>query len=236
MTTDMYQPTSEDETEWQRQRAEQQAQRETLWRANTLPPIHSLATLHDWVLQDDPRRTPKWRFRVASDFGLEIQPDRWVRLRQRQVATQLAKYAFDCRALFTENIGTGVLSAPCRNLGREGRQYLERKFRIFSGEPQDDQWHLGFGASRCSGWRTGSHDEYTRWADTIRGEAGPRIRAVLTDGTFNRLRPGMMLTLSCLRCGKALTDPVSQARLIGPECAQTSAAALPFVVELGAKA
>jgi hypothetical protein len=43
---------------------------------------------------------------------------------------------------------------------------------------------------------------------------------------FERLRPGMMLQPSCLMCGKSLTDPVSMARWVGPECAGTSSTAV----------
>jgi len=37
-----------------------------------------------------------------------------------------------------------------------------------------------------------------------------------------------MLKPACLMCGKALTDPVSMARWIGPECAGTSSAVVPY--------
>ena len=49
---------------------------------------------------------------------------------------------------------------------------------------------------------------------------------------FDKLRPEMMVQHACLFCGKRLTDPVSMARWIGPECAGTAAAITPFVVNL----
>jgi Family of unknown function (DUF6011) len=48
------------------------------------------------------------------------------------------------------------------------------------------------------------------------------------------LRSSIMLRPACLCCGKMLTDPVSMARWIGPECAGTASAVLPFIIELGA--
>jgi Family of unknown function (DUF6011) len=45
--------------------------------------------------------------------------------------------------------------------------------------------------------------------------------------------PEKMLCPNCLLCGKALTDPVSMARFIGPECAGTSSANLRSMVNLG---
>ena len=44
-------------------------------------------------------------------------------------------------------------------------------------------------------------------------------------GRFEVLRPELV-------CGKGLTDPVSQAHRIGPECAGTSSEQLPFVLRL----
>jgi hypothetical protein len=38
---------------------------------------------------------------------------------------------------------------------------------------------------------------------------------------LNRLMPALMFQANCLLCGKSLTDPVSMARWIGPECAHT---------------
>jgi hypothetical protein len=50
----------------------------------------------------------------------------------------------------------------------------------------------------------------------------------LMPDAFAGLHPEMMLKPSCLMCGKALTDPVSMARWIGPECAGTSSAVVPY--------
>jgi Family of unknown function (DUF6011) len=46
-----------------------------------------------------------------------------------------------------------------------------------------------------------------------------RIAAAFEADFFERLNPAKMFSGQCLGCGRALTDPVSQARLIGPECA-----------------
>ena len=49
---------------------------------------------------------------------------------------------------------------------------------------------------------------------------------------FDKLQPEMMLSPACLFCGRPLTDPVSMARWIRPECAGTAAAITPYVVNL----
>jgi hypothetical protein len=51
---------------------------------------------------------------------------------------------------------------------------------------------------------------------------------------FKTLRPEMMLKPACLLCGRKLTDPISQARWIGPECNGSAAALNPFIIKLTA--
>ena len=44
---------------------------------------------------------------------------------------------------------------------------------------------------------------------------------------FQILRPDLMLRRVCLACGRRLTDPISQARWIGPECNLSGSNAIP---------
>jgi hypothetical protein len=44
---------------------------------------------------------------------------------------------------------------------------------------------------------------------------------------LDKFAPDIMLSSHCLLCGKALTDPVSMARWIGPECANSGALTIP---------
>ena len=46
------------------------------------------------------------------------------------------------------------------------------------------------------------------------------------------LRPSAMLKPACLMCSKMLTDPVSMARWIGPECFGSASSVMPFMVQL----
>jgi hypothetical protein len=48
-----------------------------------------------------------------------------------------------------------------------------------------------------------------------------KARLVAALPRLNRLTPALMFQANCLLCGKSLTDPVSMARWIGPECAHT---------------
>jgi hypothetical protein len=56
-----------------------------------------------------------------------------------------------------------------------------------------------------------------------------RLQAALTPERFSRLTADLMFSASCLCCGKALTDPASMARWIGPECAHNSSLIVPRV-------
>ena len=72
---------------------------------------------------------------------------------------------------------------------------------------------------------------WARGLDIAAGRAlRERIDAAFRDGRFDRITPDM-LGSHCLICGKALRDPVSQARFIGPECAGTSSVHIPWLAE-----
>ena len=54
------------------------------------------------------------------------------------------------------------------------------------------------------------------------------IEALCPDN-FASLHPDLMLSSHCLCCGNALTDPVSMARWIGPECWGSASTNLPRI-------
>ena len=49
----------------------------------------------------------------------------------------------------------------------------------------------------------------------------------LTDGRFDQ--PRQMLSRYCIICGKALTDPASMSRFIGPECFGSGSIDIPWL-------
>jgi hypothetical protein len=55
------------------------------------------------------------------------------------------------------------------------------------------------------------------------------IRQALADGRFET--PRAMLSRHCMICGKALTDPASMARFIGPECYGSGTLDVPWLHE-----
>jgi hypothetical protein len=60
-------------------------------------------------------------------------------------------------------------------------------------------------------------------------ELRQRAAAVLHPDNFAGLRPDLMLSAHCLACGKALTDPVSMSRWVGPECWGSASTNLPRI-------
>jgi hypothetical protein len=63
-------------------------------------------------------------------------------------------------------------------------------------------------------------------------EVVTRLIHKLNGSIFETISAEMMLAPNCLLCGKALKDPVSMARFIGPECAGTSSNKVPRTTHL----
>src|SRR5262249_23787008 len=59
-----------------------------------------------------------------------------------------------------------------------------------------------------------------------------RVFGAMVPESFAALTPAMMLSPHCLHCGKALEDPASVARWIGPVCWGSSELPVPRVVKL----
>src|SRR5262249_38723560 len=85
-------------------------------------------------------------------------------------------------------------------------------------------WRLHWGEGVQPGPRD---DAYAKVAASMR-----RVQAAVHPTLFAVLDPDRMLSPACVICGKALTDPASQARLIGPECFGSSSLTVPWVRRL----
>jgi hypothetical protein len=100
-----------------------------------------------------------------------------------------------------------------------GEGWIRIRFWI---EMRDDDWGLkpkGIDRSRDVSGRQA--------ADLIE-----KLIAKLDRGIFDKITAAHMLAPKCLLCGKQLTDPVSMARFIGPECAGTSSNKVPTTFRL----
>jgi len=82
---------------------------------------------------------------------------------------------------------------------------------------------------------TGAHWTREGW-DIV--AARQRLRETVThafqDGRFAEFSVTRLFHPYCLCCGKALTDPVSMARFVGPECASTSSPHIHRLIDLTA--
>jgi hypothetical protein len=176
------------------------------WTATPIKPAPVLAELREMVLARSERRSPKWKFRLAPDLVVQIQA---------KLTTALLK--FDCIAVQCERAHLEVLLTSRREIQRP---YWRLSFELRANTP--DQWTL---KPHYVGWK--------RNCDPLAVvTARDQVIAAFQEGRFDKLEPAMLLGSHCLCCGKGLTDPVSQARHIGPECAGTSLEQLPFVLRI----
>jgi hypothetical protein len=152
---------------------------------------------------------PKWKFRVEPDIVMQLQP----RPDTRTKANPGCLPWFDCQAVIREDVTGAMLKDPPRD---SWKIHFKVTIRI---DPME-WWFKVCGVGYRTGWQN---------------DAPMIVRNRLVDlmpVAFTRLHPEMMLKPACLMCGKALTDPVSMARWIGPECAGTSSAVMPYIVIL----
>ncbi len=176
--------------EWARREGEAKARREQEWAAVrarydalkvVMAPSPLLVALRRTVLAARDDRCPKWRFRLASDLVVQIQPrpgERRDRYRLFEVIAIQGEVAKDHFAR------------------RHGRPAPWVEFGILA---------------EGDAWRTDPHG-YSRDAPALMArlvELLPRLETI---------SPDQMFSPNCLCCGRDLTDPVSQARLVGPEC------------------
>lgn len=167
-----------------------------------IDPIPFLDGLRVAVLDRSTKRFPKWRFRLAEDLVLQMQP------------RPHPKELFDCLALQGSD-----LTADSFGLRRHRSGSYAMQFSIV---PDGTRWSIRPG--RYSWPRDSSPDA------TL--ELRTRITALLQRLEFDGLSPDMLLRPACLICGKALTDPASMARMIGPECAGTASLTVPWLLEM----
>jgi hypothetical protein len=170
------------------------------WEAVLVEPVPALATLRDLVLSINAKRCPKWRFRVADAIVMQLQP-----------RPDQGRYDMHAGHRFTGRIlaGPGITKAHFtrKDLGTDCRDI---PFSIDDGATSPVRWRVRVHRG------PGPRHELAPWQalkDQL-SAALPRL---------NTLERALMFQPSCLICGKPLSDPVSMARWIGPECAHSHA-------------
>jgi hypothetical protein len=173
------------------------------WKPTNIPPLPLLRQLNDWVIKQNEKRLPKWKFSFAPDFAMQIHPR----------VTRAYDTLFECFALQTENVTGDLFTDPSK---LRGRPYYRVRFDlwvvggVWTFKSRGGRWALG-----------GTQEEF----DKVR----QRAIDALKPEHFSSLQPKMMLSPHCLCCGKGLTDPASIARWIGPECYGSASTNLPHI-------
>jgi hypothetical protein len=162
---------------------------------------------------------PKWKFRLASDLVLQLQPKPTVLLSEfdtlRGIKPKLQH--FEGVAVMTEGVTGGVFKRLPRYTA--GTPWWQIKFELYAHDPNADwTFRRTNGSWQCNASRAG--------ITTI----VQRITTAFRNGFLTASVPAEMLSHHCMICGKGLTNPASMARWIGPECAGTSTLRVPFVI------
>ena len=189
-----------------------------------ISPIPFLAQLREEVLKRSLKRMPKWKFRVASDLVLQLQPKPTVMLSQAAMERGFKPKLqhFEGAAVMTENVTIAVFKQlphrPCP-------PWWQLKFNLYA-EALDADWLFKPAGGR---WQAGAD---RAGVDAI----AQRLVAGFRTGFLDGSSPVEVLSHHCMICGKGLTDPASMARWIGPECANTSSLHVPFVIDASNRA
>jgi hypothetical protein len=186
----------------------------------TFAPISFLRDLREECLQHSEKRMPKWKFRLAPDLVLQLQPKPTYLPTPRQIESgvKVKLLQFDGMAVLV-TIGTAT-AEMFDKLPRGEVPWCRRTFEIIAYK-DDAEWQFKPRSWICArGCR-----------DLIPG-LDERIIATFAGGFFTNLMPERLLGHHCMICGKSLTDPASMARRIGPECAGTSSLVVPFTIQL----
>jgi hypothetical protein len=163
-----------------------------------MEPVPVLADLREQVLQRSAKRSPKWGFRFAPDLIIQVQ------------AKPATKVFFEFEALLMPD---GAPANAFRgSMSSIKPPHVRLKGIIRSDAP--DAWHLR--VRRL--WRLPQERFDVAAILSARG----RMVGGFRPDRWQELTAGHFLNPVCLACGKALTDPASMARFVGPECSGTS--------------
>src|SRR5260221_8172845 len=168
--------------------------------AAAFAPIIFLRDLREECLAHSEKRMPKWKFRIAPDLIMQLQPkpgyilpDRLIALGQRKKLVR-----FDGIAIMIA-IGTASASMFADKPDSKVTPWWRRHFEIVAHV--ESEWRIEF---KGGTYTRGHHDGF--------GLLDGRIAAVFAGDFFSALTSTSLLGNNCLVCGKGLTDPASLAR------------------------
>jgi Family of unknown function (DUF6011) len=183
---------------------------QSFWSGQSVPPIPLLRQFDTWVIEHNEKRLRKWKFQFAPDLAVQIHPQ----------LTRAYDLLFKCTALQLEGVTAKFFTEPKQ---LHGRHYWSISFKLFAERNAPAWVFKPSSAHRPHGCPA---------SDLVKLEQ--RIVEALHPDRFANLLPDRMLAPHCMCCGKALTDPVSMARWIGPECWGSASANLPQIFKTAA--
>ena len=139
--------------------------------------------MYAWVIAQNEKRLPKWKFKLTSNLAVQIQPK----------LTRAHALLFECIAIQTENPSLKLFTEP-KSL--RGQSY----------------WRMKSSYSTTSRGPSGRLSLRALVADMDAPSSGllelrSSVIAALHPNHFATLKPDLMLSPACLCCGKGLTDP-----------------------------
>jgi hypothetical protein len=220
----------------------------TIVRAAQVPASATLTHLWEVVRDhsEHRRRFPKWKFRIAEDLVIEIQPE------VPKPSAKVKDNALRFEGMAYAGAGIGIEAFTMR--GADNYPYYGTGFTI-------KDWYVWFNRSRWpkglspyqrltpvtvkGALATASFEEreeaHRRFreefevrkqkADIPINELRVRVVAAFNDGFFEHVHRAALLGSHCFICGRGLTDPASRGRFIGPECFGSSSINLPWITE-----
>jgi hypothetical protein len=185
------------------------------WQAVPMEPILLLARLREAVLRrTEGKRCPKWAFRLAPDLAVQLQPRPTILVTRPGDPQRVIEFLGVALLAVTGEVPRTAFKGNPRNLAGD---WLRVMFTLYANAG-DVGWMFklsGYGWSRSM-----------RGRNDVVQEFRARVIEALPAGLAS-LRPELMLSPNCLCCGKALTDPASMARWIGPECDRNGSLMVP---------
>lgn len=175
----------------------------SFYRDVKIAPIPLFADLADFAIKHNERRMPKWKFRLATDLAVQIQPR----------VSRASDLLFEGTALHCADVTASML-AEGKTL--EFRRYWRMRFTLSA-------------ARRASDWTLKPASVARAYGCGVEGLLSLRSRLIsaLVPERFERLDADLMLSPFCLCCGRTLTDPASMGRWVGPECYGSASINLP---------
>jgi hypothetical protein len=177
------------------------------WWANVLrmARIPFLVELREMILEQSNTRMPKWRVKYSSDLAAVIQPrPEFAVMKGDPVFLWIAAQGEHPAATWFEKPPAGV-------------KMMKGAIRL-----RDTAWSFRPRAF----WAPWAGGEW-RWHSTRWRPVDPAAMLAFRDRILDALQhthlggesATTLLSPACMICGRRLTDPVSEARRIGPECA-----------------